>query len=428
MERVGERVERGAGLFIAPQTGKNHAVAIASRSPKPFIPSSAPELNPTWLTEVLRERSVLPVGTRVSEVAVSELSGGKGMSGDVVRIHLTYSGDQGDAPDTMIAKFPTVDVTNRGLIESQGAYEREINFYRTFIDDIPIRVPAYYGSAMDSGPPRAVTAQINKLLDKLPAKAHVAMTRDVTKFLKPSKRRYALLIEDLGSERRVFDLAGPPTPELLGLALEELAKVHAYFWGDARLKGHAAFWPLVTELPLLQRNVFEREALAQAMDRYGYDEARRAVCNEAGTRYPNDVARINRPLTLVHGDTRSDNLLYSPDAGDAEDGRGVDVAIVDWAIVGYADPGYDVGYMLASSIDPALGADGARQLVEQYHRALSAAHVSYDIEEVWQSVLATARCMVVQQTLSLRYLQGDYGEAGLLADLWLPRAFAVLGV
>lgn len=384
-----------------------------------FIPTVAGELNPQWIAEVLHQEGVLPESTEIVGFELGDLTGGKGMSGDVVRVTLRYNGDQGDAPDTVIAKFPTLDRTNRGLIESQGAYEREINFYRTFGGELPVRAPAHFGSAMDSGPPRALTARMNQGFDKLPSKTQVAMTRDVTKFLKPSKRRYALLIEDLGDERHVYDLTSPPTHDQLGAALKELAKVHAHFWGDARLKGHSAFWPLVTELPNLQRNVYQAEALGEAIDRYGFDdESTLALCNEAGNRFPTDVARINRPITLVHGDTRSDNLLYS-DSGD--------VAIVDWALPGYADPGYDVGYLLAASIDPAEGADGARALAEQYHRALVAAHVSYDFSELWQSVEAAARCMVVQQTLSLRYLQGSYGDSVPLADLWLPRALAVLG-
>lgn len=351
--------------------------------------------------------------------SLSDLTGGKGMSGDVIRVQLEYAGDQGDAPNTVIAKFPTIDSTNRGLIESQGAYEREISFYRSFGNDLPVRSPAYFGSAMDGGPPRAVAARVNRGIDKLPAKTHVAMTRDVTKFLKPSKRRYALLIEDLGDDRTVYDLTAPPSTEQLGVALEALAQVHAKFWGDSRLKGHAAFWPLVTETPALQRNVYQVEALADAIDRYGFEnEGTRALCNEAGVRFPADVARVNRPLTLVHGDPRSDNLLYASDGS---------VAIVDWALTGFADPGYDVGYLIAAAVDPRSGASSARTLAEQYHRALTAEHVSYDFAELWESVEATARCMVVQQTLSLRYLQGGYGDAKPMADYWLPRALSVLG-
>ena len=393
-----------------------------------FIPSAAGELSPGWLTSVLRDEGLLPRSGEVVGMTLGTPGGGTGMSGEVARVTLQYAGDQGDAPDSVIAKFPTADRTNRGMIESQGAYEREIHFYRSFVADLPVRAPAHFGSAMDSGPPRAIAAQVNRGIEKLPAKSHVAMTRDVTKFLKPSKRRYALLIEDLGDDRTVHDLTAPPSRDQLAAALTELAKVHAHFWGDPRLKGHPSFWPLVTEIPLLQRNVYQAEALDDALAHYGIDdEATRALCNEAGVRYPSDVARVNRPMTLVHGDARSDNLLYGPDG---------DVAIVDWAMTGFADPGYDVGYLIAASIDPATGADDARALAEHYHQALTAAHVSYELDEIWQSVEAVARCMVVQQTLSLRYLQGGYDEAEdgpeaedivPMADLWLPRALAVLG-
>ncbi len=386
---------------------------------KPHIPSSPYEISPAWVTSVLHDQGSLPHGQRVTGLDVSSLGGGVGLAGEVVRVHLRYPADAEDGlPKSVVAKFPNPNPTDRAIIESQGVYEREILFYRDIAPRLPFAVPTLFGAAMDAGPSHAIVSRAAVGIDKLPARAHLAIGRNPAKFLRPTKRRYALLIEDLGDDRKVFTIDDPPPAEKLELALTKLAQLHAHLWGQDDLAQHPACWPIVSETPVLQRNVY-LELAAVAAERYQlFDESVQALCNEAGDRFPTDVARLNRPITLTHTDPRSDNFLF--------DRASDEVTIVDWAMPGFADPGYDVGYLLASSLDASLGREVARSLVEHYHRQLEGLGVSYPLEEIWQSVEAAARVAVVQQTLSLSMFTASNLSDGHPTDHWLPRALAIL--
>ena len=385
---------------------------------KPHIPSSPYEVSPRWVTSVLHDQGALPSDQRVTGLDVSALGGGLGLAGEVVRVNLRYSDANSDAPDSVVAKFPNPDPVDRAIIESQGVYEREILFYREIAPRLPFAIPKLFGAAMDSGPSHALVSKAAIGIDKLPVRAHLAIGRNPDKFLRPTKRRYALLIEDLGDNRQVFTLADPPPVEKLKLALTKLALLHAHMWGQDDLASHAACWPIVSETPMLQRNLYVDLADVAAQRYELFDESVRALCNEAGDRFPTDVSRLNRPITLTHSDPRSDNFLF--------DRTSDDVAIVDWAMPGFADPGYDVGYLLSSSLDTSHGRSVARSLTEHYHRELESLNVSYPLEEIWQSVEATARAMVVQQTLSLSMFSASNLTDGHPTDHWLPRALAVL--
>ncbi len=385
---------------------------------KPHIPAVPDELSCGWLTRTLRHSGILGPHGSVSGLRLESLDGGQGLSGEVLRVHLTYTGDAGDAPATMVAKFPTTNVQNRGMIEALNVYEREVLFYRDLAGDMPVPVPKYYGSEMDPARRDPVTPRAKKAIERMSPKAHLAMTRDVTKLMRPSGRRFALLIEDLGEGATVYDLASPPEPDMLAPVLAQLAEVHAHFWGHPILNNHGMFMAAVTDTPMLQRNVFLHRALDECRDRYDFITVETdSIFVEAGERFAEDVARVNRPITLGHGDTRSDNVLFFDDGS---------FRIVDWAQLLSADPGYDVGYNLTTCIEPHHGRAKAVELARGYHEALTGLGIDHPFEELWESIEATARMMLVQQGLSLVFLQADYGEAGLPCDLWLPRALAIL--
>src|SRR5262245_34963445 len=107
----------------------------------PAIADTIEELTAAWFTDALREGGVLPEGSSVSE-ANNEIYG-TGQFGFVVRTELSYEGDAGDAPATVIVKIPSDDETARGFAKLIGAYEVEVNFYN---DVIP---------RVDCGSPRA---------------------------------------------------------------------------------------------------------------------------------------------------------------------------------------------------------------------------------------------------------------------------------
>jgi aminoglycoside phosphotransferase (APT) family kinase protein len=105
---------------------------------------------------------------------------------------------------------------------------------------------------------------------------------------------------------------------------------------------------------------------------------------EAARRMPDAVVEImdrlsEPPITLLHGDHRLDNLLFSdvegPDA----------VAVLDWQICGRGRGPYDVGYFLSQSLIPEERKGVEEDLVRSYHTALLDNGVTgYSYEQCWE--------------------------------------------
>ena len=366
----------------------------------------------------MRDAGALPTG-RVSALEVQALTGGgTGFTGDTVRVRLEYEGDVNGAPTTVVAKFPTGDQQNRGMLEQFDAYAREIRFYREFAHRMPCPTATYLGAAYDVEGARETGPRMSRLIDRLPDRLQLAITRDVTKFMRATKRRYALLIEDLGARTTVHDMASPPAEAQIGDALEVLASVHAAFWNDHSLEGNAVFRPLVTTTPGLYQTVGRKRCIAIAREHWidWLTDTHVALIHGSLDRFPADVEAVNQKVTLVHGDPRSDNILYR------DDGQ---VVLLDWALVGHAHPGFDVGYLLSSCLGPdEIGQSNA--LVDRYQRALESRGIEIDGGGLRSVIDSTYRSLAVQQLMSIAVFHGDGYDGNAIYDLWMPRILAGL--
>ena len=380
-----------------------------------FIPAAPSELTADWVTATLRAAGALAAGY-VADFAIEPLSGGgTGLMGDTVRLRLSYA-DGGSGPASVIAKFPTADRQNRALLEQYDAYAREILFYENYAHRVPVPTPAYMGAAFDPGRNKAPGPVLSKVVDALPVWVKRLIFGNVTLYLRPTKRRYALLIEDLGADITVHDLEEPPDDDKLGAAIEMLAGVHAAFWRHDALHDDAMFQPLVTTTPGLYDTIARRWCLPMARQRWDWftdDDA--VLVEDAIDRLPHDIATINRRTTLVHGDPRSDNVLYR---GDGE------VVLLDWAMAAHAHPGWDVGYMMSSCLtDDRI--DTTDELVARYEAAMAARGIDVDPDDLRAGIDAAYRAVAVMQLMSIAVLDGNYGDQAL-ADLWMPRVLAGL--
>ncbi len=383
---------------------------------KAFIPNTPDELTPEWVTAALHG-----VGARgsVTAVTVEPLSGGGiGMTGQTVRVRLERSADAEGMPDTIVAKFAASDPQTRGLIEVYDSYAREIRFYQRYAERMPVRVPKYFGASYDPGSSSQPGPLTRRIVDALPVGAKIWISKNTTKYMRPSRRRYALLIEDMGSAGSVHDLIEPPGDDKVAAALEVFAAIHATFWNDASLAGDDTFDVITTTTPRLFSDVARRRALPIASDRYswlGEEESARLL--DACDRFADDLVCVNQPVRLVHGDPRTDNLMYAPDGS---------VILLDWALAANGHPGWDVGYLLSSCLSPRrIGA--WETLVAGYEAALASHGVVIDGAELREAVDATYRIVAVQQLLALSVLVGTDDMSGAeMADLWLPRLTAGL--
>ncbi len=97
-----------------------------------------------------------------------------------------------------------------------------------------------------------------------------------------------------------------------------------------------------------------------------------------GQHFESYVARnrdSNRPMTVVHGDYRLDNMMF---------GGPYPVAVVDWQSPTIGSAGQDLAYWVGTSLDPALRKAHDRELVTHYFEALSNYTIGdYSLEQCW---------------------------------------------
>ena len=383
--------------------------------PKPkdaFIPNTPDELTAAWVGEALRGAGT---ACTVDDITVESLGGGVGMTGQTVRVRIEGDG----APTTAVAKFAASQAQTRGITESYDSYAREIRFYQRYADRVPVRTPAYLGADYDPGSHGQPGPRTVKVIESLPVSVKRWISRNTVKYLRPTKRRYALLIEDMGDAGSVYDLHEPPGDDELRAALEALAGLHAAFWRSPELDhDDETFVHMITSTPTLLSDVARTSSLRVARERYDWCGPAEVEALDAATRrFPDNVVLTNQRWALVHGDSRSDNFMFSPDG---------EAIILDWAMVSRGHPGYDVGYLLSSCLD-ADRIDALGPHVEHYHRALAERGVDFDRAELRRGVTAAYDINAVYQLLTLTVFEGQGDNTGMeMADLWLPRVAAGL--
>src|SRR6516162_934421 len=116
-------------------------------TPDLSIPASAEALTPEWLTAALRSTGTI-TNARVTSYCSELIGEGKGFSGQLARIGLSYDGAEAGAPASLIAKFqfPHPDPDIRAAVFHARIHEREFRFYRDVARDVALRTPRlYYG-------------------------------------------------------------------------------------------------------------------------------------------------------------------------------------------------------------------------------------------------------------------------------------------
>jgi hypothetical protein len=302
----------------------------------PPPPCDSPgELTPDWLTRALRS-----AGADVEVVATTWERVGTGQMGTSYRLRLDHAeaeaAQRSGAPGTLIAKMGAGPLESRGVIAN--GYRAEVGFYRELAGSVSVSTPRCW---------------------------YAGITDDST--------RFTLLLEDLAPAvpgRQVDGL----TATQAEMAVVNLAGLHGPVWGD----------PSLHELGWLQHHTaesaaFTGEILAGAIPTFleRFEPRMGPVDPDTLRRVPEHVeawlmARPER-FSLLHGDYRPDNLMFLPDdAG---------VSALDWQTLSVGLPGRDVGYLLATSLEPDLRRAEQRRLVEAYRAALGAHGVELTSEE-----------------------------------------------
>ena len=301
------------------------------------IPTCPEQLTTEWLTDALSTAGFLD-GGRVT--AASHKIIGTGKMGDNARYTLEYEGETSAAPATLIAKFPAADEQARSMAGAQGAYYNEVMFYRHLAPGTSMRTPEIFATEV---------------------------SEDRTEFL--------ILMEDMAPAEPGSQLVGESQAHT-DLALRQAAKLAASYYGNEEI-GNLDY---VVAAARTDGGAFGQalmiEYWPQFLERFSHGLS--GECIAFGERYAHNhahfVCRYQGPKTLVHGDFRSENLLFNGDI----------LTTVDWQTLGESSPLADVAYFLGGSIETDKRREWEKALIERYSNYLDEEGVTLAVSDCWE--------------------------------------------
>ena len=332
------------------------------------FPTTPDALTPERLTEYLRAAGRLDSG-RVAEARHELIGAGK--MADNARYTLRYEGDAGRAPATVVAKFPAADERARTMAGAQGAYYNEVMFYRELAPGTSMSTPEIFASEL---------------------------SEDRASFL--------LLMQDMHPAATGQQVVGE-SRENTAVALREVAKLASAYYDDPSLaeRDHVGsssadggafgqklmqqYWPI-----FLERH------------RHGISEECIAFCDHYVENHAHFSTRFAGPKTLIHGDFRSENILFGPGTA----------TTVDWQTTSHSSALADAAYFLGGSVEIADRRDWERALIEDYRIALEKGGAVLSAQECWDQYREFAMHGILITVLGASFSTPDpRGDAMFLA-------------
>jgi len=303
----------------------------SAKSLTPSIIDAPADVTAHWLNRVLELN-----GHHAAIKSIHREAVGTGQMAHNERYRFTFDGDPGDAPESVVIKFPSPDESSRAAGAS-GGYRNEVRFYTDLAADLSIVVPdCLYGAVSD----------------------------DSTSF--------TLVLEDLAPARQGDQIEGAADEQIV-LAVENLAGLHAPRWGD----------PTLADIDWLQSSggeavVYVEMFTPMFIDRYKdrLSDQAAMVFTEFGAKSAAWIEREPAVHTLVHGDYRLDNLMFASAYG------GAPVSAVDWQTIGVGSGPRDLAYLLGNSAQPDDRRRHEPEALERYRNAMSSLGVELAADEV----------------------------------------------
>jgi aminoglycoside/choline kinase family phosphotransferase len=289
------------------------------------IPKSPEVLSSEWLTAALRSGG--GTNARVASFEYEPIAAGVGFLGKLGRLRLRYAGEGEGLPRTLVVKQPTEDAKSRQLAAMFRFYEREVSFYREVGSTAGIRTPTVHFAAAD-----------------------------------PKSGDFVLLMEDLAPARVGDQLAGCSAKDARS-AIGALARCHALWWQNPRLEALA--WLPATNDPINHFAQFAYQACWEQFVQF-VGETMTPALRRAGEALATNVIRmldgfVERPMTLLHGDYRADNLFFGGDGQDAPS-----LAAVDWQVTNRGAGAFDLAYFLSGNVTTEVRRSIETDLLKHY--------------------------------------------------------------
>ena len=236
---------------------------------------------------------------------------------------------------SVIVKSPSRDAVSRATANAQHLYEREVSFYRELRPQVKVRTPV----------PR-----------------HVEFN--------PATDDFLLVLEDLTPTAVVDQFSGMSLSQAQ-LALRELAGLHGPTARRTDLFEQPWLGGVAQKLAPLYRAIVP-DLFDQFLVRYDndVDDDIRGTVRTLRERLSEFSDFTPAVTCVVHGDFRSENLLFDGRSGD------VPLAVVDWQTLSVGSPLLDVAYLLTTSLSVGDRAAHDRELLRFYLEQLAAMGVT----------------------------------------------------
>ncbi len=340
------------------------------------VPRSVTDLDPAWLTRLLRGDDVACV---VTGVQAERIALDTGFSSELYRLRLEGRG----VPRSLIAKLPTTTAV-RQVIDAMGGYAREVAFYRDVSAHVPLRAPrTYFASTVDGS------------------------------------SDFLLILEDLGGWDNGDHYAGLPA-ERMEQCIEQLAGLHAWSADPARSGDVPRRFPTM-DSPLL-RETFPL-LFSEGWEVYRSTAREPIPPGVAGhaAAFPERVAPALDALTerdtLIHGDIRADNIFFSGDQ----------IAIVDYQLIARASGLVDIGYLVSQGMTREVRAGRDERFVRQYLDALQRHGADGpSFEEAWRDYRFAVSFLLLYPVIAIRGWDQLPGRARELCLRLIERSIAAI--
>jgi hypothetical protein len=258
-----------------------------------------------------------------------------------------------DMPATLFLKLPCPELATRWFCNVIRVWELECSFFRSFVDDFPVRLPTVYAVA-----------------------SH--------------RSRFILLEEDLHANGRVTlhtnpDMMEGPSRAVAEQCLAALARIHAFYHDLPReeqerrlsFSTHPFLSPVMTEI-------------SRFINRMAVDPCRKKVPHS----FPESTAQTFRlamdhwdellawwyegPLTLLHGDSHLGNFFVEGD----------EMGMIDFQAAHWGKGIRDVQYFLIDSLPVDMLAVNEHALVRFYTEQLAEQGVQLSFDTAWEQYRA----------------------------------------
>lgn len=313
------------------------------------IPSTIEEVTPAWLREV--------AGLSCDKADVEQIGVGIGVSSALYRVRLEGT----DCPESVIVKLPALDPAAVFTSTMLRMYIREVAFFERLAGEVPVRVPTMYHAEVDE-----------------------------------ETSRFVVVMEDLSKLRSVDQLQGMDVDDA-EQAVDALAAWHARWWRNADHLTESGVavslgdpvYPAV--LPLVFGEGWQKMEAEMEVDESIVDIAPRF--SDAIARLLDDLSQ--QPTTLLHGDYRADNILFTADG---------EPVLLDFQLIGTGSAAYDLAYFVTQSLERDVAETHERRLFERWRDGLRAGGVPQEDlgEDLWLRYRKAALFCLVYPVVACR--------------------------